>query len=190
MKNLSNQSRYFLTDDDFEPKCDLYKISINSIVSSSVPTSVPKLEELLDDNGYYGRYRIDSTPTKNFKNNYVKVDVYLPDSVFNYVWPLNGYYSIADRDFVKRKKPRVIKNNENILYCMYYFLCHNYRIVNSIEPIAELMTLQMGRATRKEYIDIIKFLAKEGFFKDGWFALKHQTDVKEVYENLFDFNYF
>jgi len=191
MKNSLNQSRYILTDEeDFEPKCDLYKISINSIVSSSLPATVPKLEELLDDNGYYGRFNIESTPTKNFKNNYVRVNVYLPDSVCNYVWPLNGYYSIADSDFVKRKKPRIIKNNENILNCMYFFLKYNYRIVNSIEIIAELMTLQMGRATKKEYIDIIKLLAKERFFKDGWFSLKHPTDAKEVYENLFDYNYF
>lgn len=169
---------------------DVYKKSINNIIVSSCPKSIEKLEELLDKNGYYGRYKVVRHYAKNIKELAIKIEVYLPDSVHTYTWPLDTHYNLTKCDFGKRKKPRVIVKDNALIKCMYFFLIDRYNISNNLEVVAQIGHLKMGWATKERYIQMIKFLAKTNLFKDGWFVLKSYNDVKEVYENLYDYNYF
>jgi hypothetical protein len=181
--NLSQSART-------EPKSDIYVKSINNIISSSAPRTIEKVEELLENNGYYGRAKVRKVPTKNYRETAIKVEVYLPDSIITYNWPFETYYNLSKVDFGKRTRPRVIKKNEALIKCMYFFLIQNYRISNNLEAVAEIGHLYMGWATKEEYIHMIRFLIKAGLFRDGWFALKSKQDVLEVYNNLFDYNYY
>jgi hypothetical protein len=171
-------------------KSDLFKVSINTLVTSSRPNSVEELSALLDDNGYYGRYTLDKKSVGSLKNPCVKVIVYLPDSVFTYEWPYLTYYDLSENKFGKRKKPRVIQNNWKLYKCMSFFLVEGFIIDNNLELIASAGSKLMGWATKDEYIKMIQFLLKVGLFKDGIFVLKTLDDLTEVHDNLFDYNYF
>jgi hypothetical protein len=171
-------------------KSDIYKVSLNDLIISSTPKSIKALEEILDDNGYYGRYRIITCKAPKSNDLCIKIEVYLPDSIYHYVWPYNTHYNLSTRSFGKRTKPAVINNKKILMKCMGFFNMFSYIITGKIDPIAEIAHLYMGWATKAEYIKMITFLCKVGLFNNGEFCLKTVMDSKEVHDNLFDPTYY
>lgn len=169
---------------------DVYCKSINNIVISNSPKTISSLHSMLEDNGYYGRFKIDKIDVKRSRDVCVKISLYLPDSAYSYLWPYSTYYNLSDYSFGKRSRPRVIQPNIKLIKCMYFFLTTGYNISNNLETVAKIGNLHMGWATKEEYVHMIIFLVKAGLFNNGAFVLKSVNDVNEVYENLFDYNYF
>jgi hypothetical protein len=174
----------------FEIKSDVYEKPINSLVFCNNPLTIKELDDLLSDNGYFGRFKITKINLPKSQDVCVKVSVYLPDSVFTYDWPFDTYYNLTTRSLGTRKIPAIIKKEVKLLKCMYFFLLEGYNLSNNIEAVAEIGSLSMGWATKKEYVQLIMFLSKAGFFRKGWFVLKSKDDVSEIYENLFSPTYF
>jgi len=173
-----------------EFKSDVYSKSINQLVTTYNPKTVDELSELLDDNGYYGRFEIVRVATKFYREVCVKVNVYLPDSIHTYEWPYMSHYNLTLRKFSKRPKPRMFKEDFRLMKCLYFFLLYKWPIDSSFEHIANLGFKCMGWATQSDYLSLTVILHKIGFFNRGEFVIKSEEDLIEVKENLFSYSYF
>jgi len=169
---------------------DVYTISINSLVFSKTPKTVKQLEDVLNSNGYYGRFRIDRQYVKNSQDIYVKVKVYLPDSCCFYSWPLFGNYNLTSKCFTKRKKPSVLNNQFKLKKCLQFFAINKYKINTSIEEVADIASKYFGWATKSDYVKIMKLLIESDLIINGKFIIKSEKDIPEVFDNLLDANYF
>lgn len=171
-------------------KNDVFEKSINNLVLCNNPRTIREFSDLLSDNGYFGRFTVEKVNLPKSQDVCIKAHVYLPDSIFTYQWPFQTYYNLTTRSFGTRKFPAIVKKERKLLKCMYFFLLERYNLSNNIEVVAELGSLTMGWSTKKEYIQLIMFLSKAGLFSRGWFVLKSEIDIQEVYDNLFNPVYF
>lgn len=177
------------TQTSLDKESDAYKISINSLVLAKCPSSIQELKELLESNGYYGRVSVKKVSVKSKKDLLVRVQVYLPDSKVNYIWPFIGSYNISKNCITKRKKPSAIIDNQKLYKCMDILLLADKR-VEDLDSLPELFSKYIGWASKSEYSKMIRFLIKSELIVDGRFILRSLSDVKEVHDNLFDYTYF
>ena len=79
---------------------DRYQIPLKRLVAIHKPATHKALSLLLDEYGYYGRYKIKytGTPSKHQQSGVV-IDVLLPWAGITYRWPTKGYYSLSKREF-------------------------------------------------------------------------------------------
>ena len=109
-----------LLDEDF--KSDKYEISINELLFGRVYKSTTQaVAKLLDDNGYYGRYKIEHVKDrKHGIDTMIKIHVYLVDSGHTYTWPFQTYFNLDKRCFAhNRKVPRgVLSDSFMFGYCL------------------------------------------------------------------------
>jgi hypothetical protein len=182
---------------EYIPKNDQYIISLNELLITNNPKSIKDVEDLLDDNGYYGRNKVYpiniKTPkeTSYFKKNQaIRIQIYLVDSKVHYTWPYDTYYDIANKSFGKRRKPGVIRDDFRLAKCMYFFATTGCMITGNLDKVAELGSLMMGWANKSEYKKMITFLCQADLFHNGEFRLKSHIDVYEYKNNMFDYNYF
>lgn len=108
-----------LLDDEF--KSDKYSISINELLFGKVykPT-IQSITKLLDDNGYYGRYRIEQVRDRKYGiDTMVKIHVYLVNSGYTYTWPFQTSFNLDKKCFTSnRKVPKgVLSNNTMFGHC-------------------------------------------------------------------------
>jgi len=171
------------------PTNDTYSLSINSIVLSRIFSSIEELKEALESSGYYGRVEVRKVSDGKSKDCLVKIKVYLPDSKVSYEWPFMASYSLNKGCITKRKRPAAIKNNWKLLKCMYFLFRHDYKI-EDLDSAANDGYLIMGWATKKEYVELLRFLIKHELVWDGKLILKSAMDVRELYENLFDHTFY
>ncbi len=186
MKSSTNSKS---TQIDFSENNDLYSISINSLVLSKTFHSIEELKDLLESKGYYGRIKVKKVDTVAKDDVRIKLEVYLPDSIVSYEWPFSSTYSLKKAAILKRKRPSAIKNNWKLLKCMYFLLKADY-VLEDLDSAAQDGYIVMGWATKKEYVEMLRFLVKCNLIREGKFVLKTEQDVKEVYENLFDHVFF
>ena len=85
-----------------EIKSDEYSVSINSLVILHKPKNINALSKLLDNNGYFGRYKILRRLTKKIGDTIVNIEVYLPNSLCSYIWPFETVYNLKTNKLVKR----------------------------------------------------------------------------------------
>ena len=170
-------------------KSDYYSISINSLLLAANPKSIAKVENLLDDNGYYGRYRIvrESVPVFAIC---IKIEVYLPESLNTYKWPFKTYYNLSTNSFGKRRIPRVIKNTFRFNKIMLFLALCDLDLSSGVDRLALSGSKIMGWANKDDYVKTIMFFIKCGMFVNSKFCIKTEQDVVEVQSNLFDPNYF
>jgi hypothetical protein len=205
-----------ILDDEF--KSDKFEISINELLfSSSYRSSVNSVSKLLDDNGYFGRYKIETFITKKYGTDVlVKIHVYLCDSRFTYIWPHQTFFNLNKRMFgANRKLPRGILNDKNV----FMSCCKNisgmfaskqtlpfppsFGDLKSLAAMEEIEKLDAG-LDRWGYIlckhhdsfnllsyyeKLIPFLCRVGLITNNKFKIKSKQDAEEVCLNLFDVNY-
>jgi hypothetical protein len=170
-------------------KSDIYSISLNSLLLGSYPKNTIRIQELLDDSGYYGRSKIIRAPSVN-KDILINIEVYLPDSVYSYVWPYKTTYNVTSNSFGKRRTPSVIKNSFRFNKIMMFLSLCGVGMSTGVDDLALLGSKFMGWATKDDYAKTILFFVKCNMFRDRMFCLKTKEDVTEVQNNLFDANYF
>ena len=85
-----------------EFKSDKFEVSLNEILfSRSYKPSVNSVSKLLDANGYFGRYKIETIDNRKFGTDIlIRVHVYLYDSVYTYTWPYNTFFDLDKRMFL------------------------------------------------------------------------------------------
>lgn len=186
---------------DHEIKSDEYKVPINTLVVLNKPTTVSALSKLLDDNGYFGRYKILRKVTKNLGDIIITVEVYLPNSNFTYTWPFKTFYNLTLGRLLRRP---ALKSYDSVnLYIFMLSIAHGA----CGHPKIELTTLeelpyQLPRTfglSKNNLNYIFKTWAQAGLFgltsnNKLIFRLKHDNkiyseidnkDFEEVIYNLF-----
>jgi len=178
---------------DGEIKSDEFSVSINSIVLLNKPTTVPGLMKILDDNGYFGRYKVLRKVTKKYGETIISIEVYLPNSNANYIWPFRTLYNLTIGSLVKKIKLRKIPA---IKYIMRYLAngCH-FKGKFEITSIDELPVKLMKDNYSNDlsyYQYMVTTLVHAGLLvidkknKKIIFRLKDDKDIEEVCSNLFN----
>lgn len=171
-------------------KSDVYSISLNSLIFGNAPKTIPLLSKLLEDSGYYGRFKIQQITSPNYKDIFINIEVYLPDSVYSYLWPFKTHFNLTTQSFGKRRSPIILKNSFKLIKCMSFFVNCDINMSEGVERVSVFGNALMGWATKEEYMKMILFLIKAGLFRNGKFVIKTDEDAIEIHANLFDYTYF
>jgi len=166
-----------ITDEDIiYYKEDHFKISIPELVKTYSINNIDDLKYLLDENGYYGRNKIMKYLNKKKNNISYTVKIYLPDSIKEYNWPIEGAYCIYQNKYIDK--------NKNTFYPFYqtamYELKEKEKAKHSIEDI-QMYCSNLGVKGRKMITHFLKY----GIIKNGKMIIS-KKDIPEVYQNLFD----
>jgi len=177
---------------DHEIKSDEFSISINSLILLKKPNSVLKLNKALDDNGYYGRYKILRKVTKKHGETVINIEVYLPNSRTSYLWPFKTLFNLTLGKLVKRSK---IKSIPAIKHVMAY-LASAFNIEHTLKstPIEKLPDhlMEAHYSTDLNHFQyIVTVLIHAGLIVVDEnnvvvFKLRDTDDIEEVYSNLFN----
>jgi hypothetical protein len=203
-------------DDQF--KSDKYEVSLNELFfSRTYNPSVNSVSRLLDNNGYFGRYKIETLTNRKFGTDVlIRVHVYLIDSVFTYTWPYNTFFNIDNKSFGhNRKAPRGVLSDKSMLSYVFTLLSSIFsrrgktykpsmifeshcdeclRVIQHYKlPLSDwpyTICNIHGTAAHRPYLEkVIPFLVKVGLISNNKFKLNSIDDAEEVCENLFDIDY-
>jgi hypothetical protein len=172
---------------DDENKNDEFKISINNLVLLNRPGSVIKMSELLDDNGYFGRYKIHRRLTKVNGDTIITVEIYLPNSTTYYTWPFKTFYNLTSKKMFKRVR---LKKVPAMKYIICQLICYKWDdSVEKFDSLPEFLARENFSYAFDYYRTMVKYLIDAGLFTTDnnkvVFKLKSVLDIKEVVSNLF-----
>lgn len=206
----------YLLDQEF--KSDKYEVSLNELLfSRSYKPSINSISNLLDNNGYFGRYRIELLSERKFGTDVlVKIHIYLFESTLTYTWPYQTFFNLDKKVFGNaRKLPRGILNNRNIFVTCCKNIAGMFTPKNRLENIPTFADLNSLLAmdeirNRKAGLDLwpeilckhhnswnlisyyqklIPFLCRVRLISNNKFKIQSKEDAEEVCMNLFDVNY-
>jgi hypothetical protein len=199
-------------------KDDKYKVSINELLfSPKCRGSIISVQSILDDNGYYGRYKIEQIRDRKFGTDLLlKIHVYLVDSCLTYTWPYNTFFDVDKKMFGhNRKVPRgvftdksmftycvrvlsVMSTPKNMIkqpMCYYDAMCLKCMDIikegnHSAEDWSWIICKNHGSFGQKPYYDrIIPFLLRLGLIVNKKFKILGYDDPIEYCSNMFDIDY-
>jgi hypothetical protein len=205
-----------LIDDEF--KSDKFSVSLNELLfSRPYRPNVKSVSKLLDDNGYFGRYRIEPIYDKKFRaDSTIKIHVYLVDSGYTYTWPYNTFFDLDKKAFGhNRKIPRGVFTDKFMFgYCVrvlsvmstpiemieqpmsyYDALCLKCMSIikegsHSAEDWSWIICKNHGSFGQKPYYDrVIPFLIRLGLIMNNKFRIIGHEDPEEYTSNMFDIDY-
>lgn len=205
-----------LIDDEF--KSDKYSVSINQLIfGRPYKPIISSVSKLLDDNGYFGRHKIEVIKNRKFGiHTLVKIHVYLVDSNMYYTWPYDTFIDLDSKRFGhNRKVPRGVFTDKFMFdYCFrvlsimstpmhmieqpvsyYDLLCLKcMKIIkdgnHSIEDWAWIISKNHGSFGQMPYYQkIIPFLSRLGLIMNNKFKVIGKDDSIEYPSNLFDIDY-
>jgi len=205
-----------LLDDSF--KSDKYSVSLNELLfSRPYKPNVASVSKLLDDSGYFGRYRIEIVKDKKFgTNTLIKIHVYLVDSGVTYAWPFSTFFDLDTKRFGhNRKVPRGVFTEQFIFgYCVNVLALMSTPKSMLTDPMSHLECLCLlcaktinennipmdswswnickivsSYGQRPYYERIIPFMSRIGMIVNNKFRIIGRDDPEEFCSNLFDINY-
>lgn len=205
-----------LIDDVF--KSDKYSVSINQLMfGRPYKPNVASVSRLLDDNGYFGRYKIEVVKDRKFGiDTLVKIHIYLVDSGLTYTWPYETFFDLDKKKFGhNRKVPRGVFSDKFMFsYCFrvlsimstpmdmieqpisyYDLLCLKCMNIikeggNSTEDWPWIISKNHGSFGQMPYYEkIIPFLSRLGLIMNNKFRIIGKDDSVEYPSNLFDIDY-
>jgi len=204
----------FIIDDFF--KSDKYEVSINELLFTRLhKKSVDSICKLLDNNGYFGRYKIESFSDKKFGTDVlIKVHIYMPNSAHSYIWPFNTFFNITRNLFgSNRRIPRGVLSDQTMLRYSFLVLSvmfsdneeedlsiHDLNCKKAMDIIKEgnynvehwayIICKQRKCIEELNYFDkFIAFISRIGLIKNNRFLIRDKEDAREISSNLFDINY-
>lgn len=199
-------------------KSDRYSVSINQLMfGRSYKPNVVSVSRLLDDNGYFGRYRIEVVKDKKFGiDTLIKIHIYLVDSGLTYTWPHDTFFDLDKKKFGhNRKVPRGVFSDKFMFgYCFrvlsvmftpmdmlpkplsmydtYCILCMKAIDKNkhSPEDWPWIISKTHGSFGQRPYYEkVIPFLSRLGLIINNKFKIIGKDDAIEYPSNLFDIDY-
>jgi len=199
-------------------KSDKFHITINHLLfSKSYRPSVNSISKILEDNGYFGRFKIEVVESKKFGTDIlIKIHVYLYDSAFTYTWPHGTFFNIDRKSFGQnRRAPKGIMNNSTVLINCCKILGSMFTPLsrfNSTISMDDALALKTLRVINEKHIQVfdwpeiicevhdswgllpyykklIPFLCRIGLISNNKFKIKSKEDSEEFFKNLFDINY-
>jgi len=170
---------------------DKYRISIPKLLFSNRINSRKEMQDLLNDNGYYGRAVVFSKREYGHPTNklYVKID--LIESNYIYKWPFNSYYDTREKkvDFVKPKikvTPQLRSGMRTIVMAKAQNKLYN---INDDSISFDSMLHVYGNMAAATRSLVIKQLMQLRLLNEEKLILKSLDDVDELYYNQFDQTY-
>ena len=199
-------------------KSDKYSVSINQLMfGRKYKPNVASVSRLLDDNGYFGRYKIEVVKDRKFGiDTLIKIHIYLVDSGLTYTWPHATFFDLDKKTFGhNRKIPRGVFTNKSMFgYCIRVLstmstpidmiekpLCYYDELCitcmdlikkgnHSTEEWSWIICKNNSNFAHKPYYDkIIPFLLKLGLIINNRFIIIGQDDPEEFISNMFDIDY-
>lgn len=199
-------------------KSDKYCLSINQLMfGRNYKPNISSVSRLLDDNGYFGRYKIEVVKDRKFGvHTLIKIHVYLVDSGIAYTWPYDTFFDLDSKRFGhNRKIPRGVFSDKFMFsYCFrvlsimstpiemleqpmshYDLLCLKcMKIIKEgnypTEDWSSIISKNHGSFGQMPYYDkIIPFLIRLGLIINNKFRIIGYDDPEEYTSNLFDIDY-
>lgn len=206
----------YLLNDEF--KSDKYEVSLNELLfSRTYNPSVNSISKLLDNNGYFGRYKIETLTNRKFGTDVlIKVHVYLIDSVYTYTWPYNTFFNLDKKSFGhSRKAPRGVLTDKSMLSYVFTLFSTIFakrgktykpsmvfetycdeclRVIQQHKlPLSDwprtICNIHQTNAHRPYLEKAIPFLVKVGLLSNNKFRLNNAYEAEELSDNLFDIDY-
>lgn len=202
-----------IIDDVF--KSDRYSISLNQLLfTKRFQPNITSVSKLLDDNGYFGRYRIEQILEKKMLG--IKIHVYLVDSGVTYIWPYDTSFNLQSKKFTtNRRVPRGLQMDKFMFNHCFRVLSIMSTPASMIEQPAsyfDLLCLEcmkiitddnlsseewpwiisknIGSFGQNSYYEkIIPFLTRLGLIVNNKFIIIGKDDAIEYPSNLFDIDY-
>lgn len=201
-----------------EYKSDKFHLSLNELLfSKSYRSSVNSISKLLDDNGYYGRYKIETIDHRKYGTDIlIKIHVYLYDSVYTYTWPHATFFNIDRKIFGhNRKVSRGVLSDKSMLSYTFDLLSRIFRrrdknyepdifyqkkcddcfkaiteLKLNVSDWAHVICKIQKTNSHLSYLEkTIPFLLRVGLIYNNKFRLTTIEDAEEVCVNLFDIDY-
>jgi len=152
---------------------DTYKINLYDLLSKTDLSSIKNLKESLDNNGYYGRYKILEVRRDCMRTNKYKLKIYLVDSMVNYHWPREGYIKLN----TKFENIKTALNDpigvKHVLNQLSLIPGMTYTMYNSMYKV--------GEKSSKLFFN---FVNQHNLIKnDGTLVLKSDIDIEEYLGN-------
>lgn len=205
-----------LINDEF--KSDKYSVSLNELMfGRTYRPNVVSVSKLLDNNGYFGRYRIEVIKDRKFgTDTLVKIHIYLVDSGLSYTWPYSTFFDLDTKRFGhNRKVPRGVFTDKSMFnYCVNVLsimftpvnmlpkplLIHHVNCILCMKIIKEgnhstedwpwIIAKNHGNFAQRVYYErIIPFLSRIGLITNNRFKIIGTDDPEEYTSNLFDIDY-
>ena len=171
---------------DDEIKSDSFSISINSIILLYKPSTIVALNKLLDNNGYFGRYKIRKKVSRRLGETIINIEVYLPNSRTSYLWPFRTLYNMTIGALVKKVR---LKKTPALIYIMHQLACYHSKI-ESIDSLPDKLMKDNMSFDRDYYQYMVTTLLHAGLITENknkilLYKLKTEEDIEEVHSNLF-----
>jgi hypothetical protein len=205
-----------LINDEF--KSDKYSISLNELMfGRPYRPNVVSVSKLLDNNGYFGRYRIEVIKNRKFgTDTLIKIHIYLVDSGLSYTWPYNTFFDLDTKRFGhNRKAPRGVFTDKSMFkYCVNVLsimftpidMLPNPLLRYHVDCILCMRIIKEGNhlpndwpwiisrntgsfAQMVYYQRIIPFLSRIGLITSNKFKIIGSDDPEEYSSNMFDIDY-
>lgn len=170
---------------------DKYRISIPKLLYSKNIDTRKELQDLLNDNGYYGRAVVHTKREYGHPTNKLYVKVELIASNYIYKWPFNSYYDTREKkvDFVKTKikvTPQLRTGMRTIVMTKAQNKLYN---INDDGICLDSMLHVYGNMAAATRGLVVKQLMQLRLLNEGKLVLKSLDDVDELYYNQFDQTY-
>jgi len=152
---------------------DSFKVSIIDLVYKRKPQTVPEFRKMLDEGGYYGRYRLLEVYRGGHKTREIKLVVSLIWSPYSYVWPYKGTFSFMSGDIHRTRDIRALDSHiEEALENLF----DNYGV--SVQPKRGTKIPKKSEININLLLEETKVLTSEGFH------ISNKTDLKEFKHNV------
>lgn len=152
---------------------DTYKINLYDLLSKTDLSNLNNLKEALDDNGYYGRYKILEVRKNCIRTYKYKLKIYLVDSTVQYTWPRKGYIKLKD-------KFNSVKTNINDPIGVAHVLDQ----IKLIPDITHTMYNRMYKVGLHSSELFFNFIKEHRLVRnDGSLILKSDIDIQEYLGN-------
>lgn len=153
---------------------DRFQISIYELLYKNEPKNDEEIKELLDNNGYYGRYEIIHLMKQGKKCDLIKIKVYMPDSNLTYYWPPNTHYSISQAEILKEPKGNVD-----------YYLLSTMKVFCNCEEVCIAVVQSQSSVSYGRIKETIEQMYKYNLIgKDGKLIFKSEEDCDEYFSNM------
>lgn len=169
---------------------DRYTLPIHILIDAYNPLDIARLKEILDDRGYYGRYKIIEIKDYKLNATKLKIEVYMPDSCITYSWPYENFYILGKGLAKKRLKNKIGSYCAKLLQYVQYTDYFKYDRPTSNKGSLEghlkwaYSNLGIDPSKKNKVLDTLEW---HGIVKRNDIIFKSAEDIDEYCYNILGF---
>ena len=152
---------------------DKFSVGIQDLFNKHNPKSTMQIKSLLDDNGYYGRAKVQEVYTGGHRMLQCRIHINMIWSNFSYLWPYKGMYSYRD----------------NIIYRMYQLKPVDIYMDTALDNLynnygRSIQDYSSKLIPKRSEMSIMSLLSETKAMTMDGFMLQNKTDIQEYKENV------